>query len=88
MKHFEHRNILPVYGVSTTIAPFCLVYPWYGNGNIVEYLRKEPDVNRFDLASASRQISYSRRLPASTNSYRMRLTGCAMHTIILGRTVL
>ena len=59
IKQFEHRNILPVYGVSTTIAPFCLVYPWYKNGNIMESLKKEPNANRYDLASASRQIPYS-----------------------------
>ena len=52
LKQLEHGNILPFYGVSTTVADFCLVSPWYENGNIVDYVKKKPDVNRFDLASA------------------------------------
>lgn len=51
MKQLEHENILPFYGVSTTISDLCMVFPWYDNGNIMEYLRKKPDANRFDLAS-------------------------------------
>jgi len=51
MKQLEHENILPFYGVSTTISDLCMVFPWYENGNIMEYLRKKPDANRFDLAS-------------------------------------
>ena len=51
MKHLEHCNIVPLYGVSTTVADFCLVSPWYENGNIMEYLKKNPDVGRFGLVS-------------------------------------
>jgi len=58
MKRLKHNNVLPFYGVSTTIADFCLVSPWYDNGNIVDYLEKKPDVNRFDLASAFKQTLY------------------------------
>ena len=59
MMKFEHENLITPYGVSTTVATFCLVYPWYKNGNIMSYLEKKPDVNRFDLASIFQQISYS-----------------------------
>jgi serine/threonine protein kinase len=59
MKQLEHKNILPFYGVSTTVSDFCLVFPWYRNGNIVEYLTKNPDINQFELASTFRQITYS-----------------------------
>ena len=51
MKHLQHCNIVPLYGVSTTVADFCLVSPWYENGNIMEYLKKNPDVGRFGLVS-------------------------------------
>ena len=47
----KHKNILPLYGVSTTVSDFCLVLPWYENGNIMDYLKKESGVNRFDLVS-------------------------------------
>jgi len=52
MKHWmEHENILPFYGVSTPVSDFCLVFPWYSNGNIIEYLKGNPDINQFELAS-------------------------------------
>ena len=59
MKQLEHENILPFYGVSTTVSDLSLVFPWYGNGNIMEYLKKNPDINQFKLASMLRQIAYS-----------------------------
>jgi len=59
MKQLEHKNILPFYGVSTTVSEFCLVFPWYGNGNIMEYLKKNPDINQFELASTFKQVAYS-----------------------------
>ena len=55
MKQVKHDNILPFYGVSTTVSDFCMVFPWYENGNIMNYLKKDPDISRFDLASIFRQ---------------------------------
>jgi len=52
MKQLEHRNILPFYGISTTVADFCLVSPWYENGSIMDYLKKQPSIGRFALVSA------------------------------------
>jgi len=83
MKQVEHENIIHFYGVSmkkdenfnpsngvsTAISDFCLVFSWYGNGTILEYLKKKPDINRFDLASTPCQIPHSWCLPAPTNSY-------------------
>ena len=60
MKQIEHGNILPFYGVSTTVADFCLVFPWCGNGSIVEYLKRNPDINRFTLVSMLEQGTSSR----------------------------
>jgi len=51
IKQPEHKNILPFYGVSTAVPGFCLVFPWYSNGNIMEYLKKNPGINQFELAS-------------------------------------
>jgi len=51
VKKHEHDNLVPLYGMSTAIATFCLVYPWYKNGNIISYLKDHPEDNRFDLAS-------------------------------------
>lgn len=52
MRQVKHDNILPFHGVSTTISHFCLVFPWYDNGNIMDYLKENPDINRYKLASA------------------------------------
>ena len=62
MKQLEHDNILPFYGVATTISDFSLVFPWYKNGNIDQYLENNPRVDRYDLASTSKPTTYSRRL--------------------------
>jgi len=51
MKHLEHDNILPFYGVPAVAADLCLVFPWYENGNIVEYLKRKPDIGRFAFVS-------------------------------------
>jgi len=51
MKQLKHDNILPFYGVSMNVADFCLVSPWCKNGDIVGYLKKQPNINRFNLAS-------------------------------------
>ena len=55
-KHLKHRNILPFYGVSTsikfcgvkTVNP-CLVSPWMVNGNIRVFGQNNPTFNRFKL---------------------------------------
>lgn len=59
MKQLDHDNILPFYGVSTSLANFCLVYPWYENGKIMDYLKKNPDANRFKLASIFKKVPRS-----------------------------
>ena len=62
MKQLEHDNILPFYGVSTTVSDFSLVFPWYKNGTIDEYLMENPGVDRYDLASTSKPAAYSLHL--------------------------
>jgi len=59
VKKYKDDNIVPLYGMSTAIAPFCLVYPWYKNGNIMNYLEDNPEDNRFDLASVFQKALYS-----------------------------
>ena len=80
MKQLEHSNILPFYGVSAAVADLCLVFPWYENGNIMEYLKRESDVNRLALVSTLEQFLYSRRLLPPTNSYPVRPADCASCT--------
>ena len=58
MKRLKHDNILPFYGVSTTISDLSLVFPWYRNGNIKQYLEKNPCINPCDLASIIKLTVY------------------------------
>ncbi|KAJ6530242.1 hypothetical protein B0H19DRAFT_967732 [Mycena capillaripes] len=46
-----HPNLLPFFGLYHLDDRLCLVSPWMVNGNVVEFLRKEPNTNRFSLAS-------------------------------------
>lgn len=55
-RQVAHPNVLPFYGVfdwDDGSGPLrtCLVSPWMGNGNIVEYLELHPDSDRWCLVS-------------------------------------
>ncbi|KAF9063268.1 kinase-like domain-containing protein [Rhodocollybia butyracea] len=45
-RQLRHPNILPFFGVNTTLFGFCLVSPWMSNGDIVTYLKNHPDHGR------------------------------------------
>ncbi|KAF5349239.1 hypothetical protein D9756_009417 [Leucocoprinus leucothites] len=49
----QHTNVLPFYGVYRLEHPthnrICLVSPWMGNGNVDEYLAREPNADRMSL---------------------------------------
>ena len=52
MKQVDHENILPFYGMAaSTPFDFCLVFPWYENGGIMDYLKGNPDIDRYWLVS-------------------------------------
>ena len=46
-KRFKHQNIVPFIGV--TQDPLQFVCEWMPNGTLIEYLGKNPGVNRVDL---------------------------------------
>ena len=47
-KQLRHKNLLPFYGAYMT-DKFGIISPWLGNGNIVDFTRRNPDVNRLRL---------------------------------------
>jgi hypothetical protein len=52
MGQCKHDNIVPFRGVSTVLMlGFCLVFPWYENGNIVDFLVRNRSVDRYNLVS-------------------------------------
>ena len=48
-KWLRHDNVLPFLGV--TSMPFRMVSPWMENGNIMNFLKYNPEQNPFDLVS-------------------------------------
>ncbi|KAF9447205.1 hypothetical protein P691DRAFT_671944, partial [Macrolepiota fuliginosa MF-IS2] len=53
----RHPNIMPFYGtfyLDEECKKLCLLSPWMNNGNVVDYLKKNPDVDRepsiYDIA--------------------------------------
>ena len=48
-KWLRHENILPFVGVSSIPPPFSMVSVWMENGNIMSFLKKNPDQNPFSL---------------------------------------
>ena len=47
-KQLRHQNLVPFYGAYMT-DQFGMVSPWLENGNIVQFTRKNPEVNRLRL---------------------------------------
>ena len=52
-KDVSHPNVLPLLGVSEKLFLFCIISPWLPNGHIIEYTRKNRQVNRWQLVSDS-----------------------------------
>ncbi|KAJ7585006.1 kinase-like domain-containing protein [Mycena floridula] len=62
-KQLDHPNVLPFLGVNVEMfAPsFCLVSPWMSNGNLTQFLRRNPDFERrnvIDDIAAAMQYLY------------------------------
>ena len=54
-KRLSHPNILPLLGVSVSKNPqyFRIISEWMPNGNVIEYIRSNPEANRLRLVSPS-----------------------------------
>jgi len=46
-KRLKHPNVLPLLGV--TLVPFQLVSHWMPGGDLLEHIKKHPDVDRLGL---------------------------------------
>ena len=53
----RHPNILPLIGVTMSETQFAMVSDWMTNGNINEFVKAHPDVNRLELVGASLKLS-------------------------------
>ena len=52
-KYLQHPNILPLLGVTLAERQFAMVSEWMEDGNISDFIRENPDVNRNELVSLS-----------------------------------
>ena len=52
-KRLSHPNVLPLLGVSVSENPrhFRIVSEWMANGNVMEYIKSNPEANRLRLVS-------------------------------------
>lgn len=48
-KTLRHQNLLPLLGVTISDSQFVMGSEWMVNGNINEFVKTRPDVNRFEL---------------------------------------
>ena len=53
----QHPNVLPLIGVSISETRFAMVSDWMENGNLSEFVKKSPNVNRLELVRFSFGIS-------------------------------
>ena len=49
-KRLEHKNIVPFLG--TTPSPLQLISEWMTGGDLTEYIKKQPGVDRLGLVNA------------------------------------
>ena len=57
-----HPNVLPLIGVTMTETRFAMISDWMVNGNIGDFVRMHPNVNRIRLVgSALRDLLFSFR---------------------------
>ena len=48
-KFLRHPNVLPLIGVTMSETRFAMISDWMVNGNINDFVRARPDVDRIGL---------------------------------------
>jgi len=48
-KRISHPNVVPFLGVSEAPTPLCMVSEWMPNGNVRDYVGKNPEASRLQL---------------------------------------
>ena len=61
-KRISHPNIVPFLGVSDAPAPLSMVSEWMPNGNVRDYVRRNPDTSRLQLV---RRLAFGKVAPSS-----------------------
>ena len=58
-KALRHPNILPLIGVTMSEVQFAMISDWMVNGNINDFVRAHPDVDRLELVGFSFDVFIS-----------------------------
>ena len=56
-KTLQHPNLLPLIGVTMTETQFAMISEWMVNGNVNDFVKARPDVDRFGLVGFPLQLS-------------------------------
>jgi serine/threonine protein kinase len=48
-RKISHPNIVPFLGLSEALVPLCMVSEWMPNGNVQDYVAKNPEISRVQL---------------------------------------
>ena len=56
-KFLHHPNVLPLIGVTMTEARFEMISEWMVNGNINEFVKKNPEADRLKLVGFPFEVS-------------------------------
>ena len=60
-KALHHQNTLPLLGVTISDNQFVMVSEWMADGNIIEFIKKHKDANRFKLVGFCSTVDCSCR---------------------------
>ena len=75
-KRLAHPNIVPLLGI--TPSPLQLISEWMPGGDLTDYIKKSPDVNRVGLVGVP-PLMFDLTLTAAT-SYRVSLKAFTIST--------
>lgn len=56
-KSLRHPNVLPLVGITISETRFAMISNWMANGNINDFVRTNPNVDRLGLASFSNTVT-------------------------------
>ena len=60
-KSLRHPNVLPLIGVMMSETRFAMISDWMVNGNINDFVKAHPNVNRLELVGCSFRSPLPRR---------------------------
>ena len=80
----RHPNVLPLLGVEMTGTRFAIISEWMDNGNINDFVKANPGVNRLELVGCQPRVPFSslriHQRSCTLSSWQTLLEGCSTFT--------